>query len=228
MIAALVILLVINMKKIYSDQGGRYICEYYIDGDLAYVSKPSNTRYEAELEVDMWRIWLDTLPLGQFSSIYYIVEIPETWSGSSNEKNILMGLRVKIGRTKNIETRLSNLKTGSSGELIVLALEPGDSTREREIHKKFSSCRRQGEWFVLTAPLLEHIRSIFFKYKALPPGHLEKVRSVFTRAVLFNKVRDFLGHPPELVNPSLEEDWSDVSSVLIDLVYGPRKRDGNY
>lgn len=54
---------------------------------------------------------------------------------------------VKIGKSKDVYRRLRTLQTGSAHMLVLLAVLPGESNRERSIHNQLASFRRQGEWF---------------------------------------------------------------------------------
>lgn len=58
---------------------------------------------------------------------------------------------VKIGKTGNLFTRVQALQTSSSRPVSVVGWLEGD--RESEIHAKFSSSRKRGEWFTLSSQL---------------------------------------------------------------------------
>ena len=64
---------------------------------------------------------------------------------------------VKIGTALDVESRRRTLQTGNPERLTVIRTEPGDATRERELHERFASCRIAGEWFAPTADLLAYI-----------------------------------------------------------------------
>jgi hypothetical protein len=57
---------------------------------------------------------------------------------------------VKIGITGNINSRLTNLKVGSSTPLVLIGTIPGSSSMEHKIHAVFSKYRHHGEWFRLS------------------------------------------------------------------------------
>jgi len=60
----------------------------------------------------------------------------------------VMGLesgRIKIGRTKNLKSRMSAINCDCSEVVIVVGIIAGDV--EEEIHEKFSNYRIKGEWF---------------------------------------------------------------------------------
>lgn len=62
---------------------------------------------------------------------------------------------VKIGYTKNITKRLSQLQVSSPVKLEVLHLIDGNITLEKELHVLFKDLRTSGEWFNFDASILE-------------------------------------------------------------------------
>lgn len=52
---------------------------------------------------------------------------------------------IKIGKTRNVDLRLSMLQTGSASKLTVAHVFNEDI--ERKLHKKFNNVRKHGEWF---------------------------------------------------------------------------------
>lgn len=64
---------------------------------------------------------------------------------------------VKIGYTVNLRRRMGDLSlSASSGQTpIVLALESGGVSAERERHRQFASLRSHGEWFRYEGDLLK-------------------------------------------------------------------------
>lgn len=67
---------------------------------------------------------------------------------------------VKIGTARNVDSRLRTLQTGNPERLALIGTEPGDGTRERELHARFASARITGEWFSPTADLLAYISGV--------------------------------------------------------------------
>ncbi|KPC89558.1 hypothetical protein ADL27_40450, partial [Streptomyces sp. NRRL F-6602] len=55
--------------------------------------------------------------------------------------------RVKIGRTRSVETRLQSLQTSHPEALQVLWRERGGAELEAHLHTRFASRRIRGEWF---------------------------------------------------------------------------------
>ncbi len=57
----------------------------------------------------------------------------------------------KVGRTSNLERRVSEIQTGCPYPLRVLLLAPGQGHREKSLHRRLRAhrCRNQsGEWFL--------------------------------------------------------------------------------
>lgn len=63
---------------------------------------------------------------------------------------------VKIGYTKNINKRLSQLQVSSPVKLEVLHLIDGNITLEKKLHVLFKDLRTSGEWFNFDASILEY------------------------------------------------------------------------
>lgn len=181
--------------------------------------------YETELyptialalkEARRWSTWAENLPSGKADSIYYILVIPETWFPSPVGAHPFSGLHIKIGRAKDALKRLQNLKTGTSGELIIMALEPGGAAVERARHKQFASDRRQGEWFVCSPKLAQHAWNTWRKNNLLPPEHQARLLRLANRLEQYRQVREIIGKTPEMINPSINEEWRE--STFVDLV----------
>ncbi|MDV8154526.1 GIY-YIG nuclease family protein [Acinetobacter bereziniae] len=54
---------------------------------------------------------------------------------------------VKIGKSKNVQTRLSAIKNNSGRNLKIIAIFPEDI--EKQLHIKYAEFRKVGEWFSL-------------------------------------------------------------------------------
>ena len=107
-----------------------------------FVTDEHSCRSDAMAEIAAWSAWTDGVIAGNAESIYYIVNVPKTWVGGIALGHAYSGLRVKIGKTRNILTRLSNLQTGASGRIFVHALEPNHAGLEAKRHRQFESDRR--------------------------------------------------------------------------------------
>jgi hypothetical protein len=71
---------------------------------------------------------------------------------------------IKIGTTKNVNTRVSDMAVGTPHLLAVLALIDGNHEVEHALHQRFAHARIRGEWFRPVPELLEYIA----KVKAAP------------------------------------------------------------
>ena len=138
-------------------------------------------------EAKRWLNWANNIPKGKADTIYYILVIPETWSGPEPGTHDFSGLHMKIGRTNNVLTRLKNLRTGTSGELIIMAMEPGSAKIEQYRHKQFADDRRQGEWFVCSPKLIQHAFQIWYKNNLLPRDHQQRMLRLADRMHIIKK-----------------------------------------
>lgn len=69
---------------------------------------------------------------------------------------------IKIGRTSNIDSRLSSLRMASPAPLVLLGTFAGGVTEEAALHRRWSSIRRHGEWFKATSELFAEIEGVVF------------------------------------------------------------------
>lgn len=67
---------------------------------------------------------------------------------------------IKIGAAASPLSRLRELQTGNPAQLTMLGVEPGGSSRERELHQRFSAHRLGGEWFAPANDLLAYIAAV--------------------------------------------------------------------
>lgn len=67
---------------------------------------------------------------------------------------------VKIGFSRNPEKRLTELRTGSAGEIKLLATIEGSLAIERQLHKRFEMHRRNGEWFIYSDEIRSYINAL--------------------------------------------------------------------
>ena len=57
---------------------------------------------------------------------------------------------LKIGRSKNVTSRLKQLQTGAPHKLKIILIAPGQGHRERQLHRDLRMYRnrgQRGEWF---------------------------------------------------------------------------------
>ena len=68
------------------------------------------------------------------------------------------GGSIKIGYSKDIESRIKSLQFHSPVQLTVVGWMEGSVELERQLHKVFSSHRLWGEWFSPDESILDYIR----------------------------------------------------------------------
>jgi len=186
------------------------------DGDIIYTTEEFEVRAFAEQAATRWCKWADGVPQGRGDSIYYILAVPIGWPGPIPGAHRYSGLHFKIGRATNVLKRLQNLRTGTSEDLIIHALEPGNQSIEAERHQQFSSDRRQGEWFAASPRLCRHVHETWRKNRLLPPDHQLKILAFFDRSQIYARLRSG-GFNFDMINPSLNEPW--FGSVFLDLIH---------
>jgi hypothetical protein len=193
------------------------------DQGVAYTAGPHATAAAAEYDALAWERWADSVPTGAAESIYYILAVPLIWPGPPPGAHRYSGLQFKIGRTCNVLTRLQNLRTGTSEELILHALQPGDAVAEAALHELFKEERWQGEWFAASPRLCAHVMATWRKYRILPPEHQQRLLRFAKRSSIYAGLRGG-GYSFDMINPSINEPWH--GSVLVDLVYTSLLRSG--
>ena len=67
---------------------------------------------------------------------------------------------VKIGWTRNLIRRLSQLNTSNPRRLRILGVTGGQEREERRIHSRFRHLRIKNEWFRNDKELLDFIESL--------------------------------------------------------------------
>lgn len=65
---------------------------------------------------------------------------------------------LKVGYTKNIHRRLSQLQVSSPVKLDLLHLIEGDTNLEKELHLLFDNYSAQGEWFYFSDLIIEYFK----------------------------------------------------------------------
>jgi len=184
-------------------------------GKNIYTTDPFSSELDSNRQAEKWMFWFENAPLNKAESIYYILSVPDNWIGSGVSDNPYNGLQVKIGITKSLRKRIANLKTGSEGQLILHAIEPGDKNKEKEIHKKFGSDRRQGEWFICSRLLYKHIMDTWKRNILLPPEYQNAIIELYERIAIYKEIQKF--GPFDMINPSINDEWGKTN--FIDLVY---------
>jgi hypothetical protein len=65
---------------------------------------------------------------------------------------------IKIGTSLRVSVRLTTLRRETGQPLELLGVMKGEMSREKELHARFSACRREGEWFAPERDLCQYIR----------------------------------------------------------------------
>lgn len=97
--------------------------------------------------------------------------------------------RIKIGTTRNITSRLQNLQTGNEAKLQVEAQCGGDTTYERQLHKRFAKQRVRGEWFTLTEDEIQQLKDEFKNRACVCEAKTKKIgpwKKFFASVVVFS------------------------------------------
>lgn len=81
------------------------------------------------------------------------------------------GNRIKIGTSKNLPARLQGLTYDR-----LLAIEPGSHALEHLRHVEFKHTRVNGEWFLDSEPLRQHIASLVKKYGDPRPAYVRWIQ----------------------------------------------------
>jgi hypothetical protein len=197
---------------------GKYVVEIPdTDGSTLYQTDGFIDPKGALESAQLWLDWFNGVPEGRAESIYYILSVPETWPGPAPGAHKYSGLHFKIGRSKDVRTRVNNLQTGTSGDLYLHAMEPGSSQRERDLHQQFKIERRMGEWFSASPALTKHVWETWGRNRVLPPEYQAKMAELMDRIDIYQRIRHLLGRAPDMVNPSINEPWK--GRVFVDLVY---------
>ena len=196
---------------------GGFVARLQRDDGFVYESDVHETEATALDALRRWLHWNSNVSTGTVESIYYVLSVPDVWAGPPEGSHRYSGLRVKIGRARDVMRRLADLRTGTPNHLIIHALEPGSPEIEARRHSEFSSDRRQGEWFACSPRLASHIFATWERNNALPREHQVEVLILQDRIDALMEARRLLEAPPDMVNPSIDEAWT--GTVLLDLAY---------
>lgn len=87
----------------------------------------------------------------------------KTWQKQKYKKSVIYFVQgsdlIKIGRTYNLDDRLTKLQCGSPVPLTLLGTVEGGKRTESHLHELFHSLRHHGEWFRIEKPLLDYIKA---------------------------------------------------------------------
>lgn len=82
--------------------------------------------------------------------------------------------RIKIGFTKNVDSRIKALQTASSEPLDLLVVTRGSKAHEKLYHVVFTERRDHGEWFIADERLLAAVKN----FRVLEKISLAKILSL--------------------------------------------------
>lgn len=67
---------------------------------------------------------------------------------------------IKIGFSRNFESRLASIRSVSAHEIVIVAVMPGRKRVEFELHRRFAHLRHHHEWFRHEGDLAEYIAGL--------------------------------------------------------------------
>lgn len=146
------------------------ILKIFSDGFFYPLLLPLATIAMLSLAYDLWPLHQSSPSFNQDRSISIPVRPPQPeppqlkeldWSGWIYILKSSSG-HYKIGRTKYLQNRLSQLQTGSPISLkFVHSIKTQDmKALESELHHRFASKRVRGEWFNLSPEDVEYIKTL--------------------------------------------------------------------
>ena len=206
-----------RFKESVEQRSAGFVVRMHLDDGFVYETEPCRTKAAAHDAAQRWQHWCSNVPDGTVESIYYIVSVPDVWPGPPEGGHRYSGLRVKIGRARDVMRRLADLRTGTPADLIIHALEPGSAQLERQRHDEFQTDRRQGEWFACSQQLTVHIFRTWERNRVLPPEHQIEILRLQDRIDTLMKARKLAGGSFDMINPSLDEPLK--GTILVDMAY---------
>lgn len=140
----------------------------------------------------------------------------------------------KIGKAKDIDSRIGSMQTGNPRRLLVIAQElvPDNHAMEQGLHRKFESKRKEGEWFALNAKELKEAIKMLNENTLYKEEDAELLFRIINGSL--GKKKDMTPHigtsTDKKVLPTLKQEFlsnSDKSSLDLslnyeDLPYAPR------
>lgn len=131
-------------------------------------------------------------------------------------KTTLEPSQIKIGISRRVEDRLSNLQTSCPHKLELIGTvrcQNKDAARamERTAHQYLAAHRLSGEWFSASPEVMAHVAELLSKPAAKPPRRPHIRRSPEVRKNLIHKKFDLnaeLADDPDLIRiPALAEKY---------------------
>lgn len=144
------------------------------------------------------------LAIGIPLAIYWCYEI---WRYGMTIYFISDGEHLKIGYTKgSAQKRLTQLQTGNSRALQLVATMPGGMETESELHNHFSPYRLTGEWFAIQQESLRSLAGIEFAQASA--GTLVAAK---TKPSVARKKKALAWVPVKSIVAQLEKDADEVN-----------------
>jgi len=75
---------------------------------------------------------------------------------------------LKIGFTKKLADRMTNIQTANANRLELLGCIAGSKATEERLHQRFEVHHYRGEWFRAARPLVEYVRKVAHTEKKFP------------------------------------------------------------
>ena len=119
------------------------------------------TKHFTETDRETFR-WIGVSALNSVNSAIHRIVYAEIRDEGLKSVSVVYfiknGNRVKIGTTKDVQSRIKSFRVANPNNLKLLATIVGGRELERELHEKFSSCHIIGEWFNLSPDILDYIK----------------------------------------------------------------------
>lgn len=119
---------------------------------------------------------------------------------------------VKIGTSIDPYKRFSSLESASPDSLEMIAIIPGGSKEEQNLHKKFFDLRDHLEWFRYEEPLVDFIKQLnsMFTKEGLSNA-LEQERK--EKKYLLGLLRDFINSTKDMLHEHPHLKWKNKKNV---------------
>lgn len=139
------------------------ICGTEFESDMPYFSSCSERCrgiFSRQQLAAAWEILESSIPKAlEILGLGAIEEYPE-WKEQQKQGNIYFVRgddKVKIGFSKDVESRIKDLQASSPLELSLLLTIKGTTKTENELHDRFDKYRIRGEWFRYEGELEEFV-----------------------------------------------------------------------
>jgi len=86
------------------------------------------------------------------------------------------GEYMKIGYSTDVQQRMKSLITANPRDIELIAVFPGSTKTERELHSAFAYCRHRGEWFHIDPKMYDIINVVREQINSVLSGWTAKER----------------------------------------------------